>query len=183
MNKIPTIILVLLLSMTITACSSEGSKGNEIEEKEIHEESSLDLMPLDKFIEKYNDLASLTDELKPLSTDEPVENNTQILLNDDSYAVLAIFDEEDDAIFYSVGLTREDPYEELKGSGLYATLNVAATLDLDREKMTEEFEVALKKDAHTYFSDGHMIMFENHKKSSKSGLGMLIQIMKSVEGE
>lgn len=201
MKKYIMLLLALSLSLVFAACGNddgdkkeaivkppEESKEDNKDLDEINDDSDKEntfvLIPLDQFIEKYNNLASLTDELKPLSKDEPIsDDNTQILLNDDTYAVLAIFNEDNDSIFYSVGMTREDSYEELKGNGLYAALNLAATLDLDFEKMSNEFETALTKESHSYSDNGHMIMMENHKKSGESGLGMMVQVMKFFDEE
>ena len=193
MKKYISVFLIIFFSFTVTACSNSDDKEKpEVAEtnkenvntktKNKNAVDSSALLPVDIFIEDYNNLASLTEELKPLSKDEPVdENNTQILLNDDTYAILAIFDKNDEVSFYSLGLTREDPYEELKGSGLYATLNTGATLGLDVDKMTSEFETALNKDEHIYIDNGLAIQFDNHKNNGKSGLGMLVQFMKYDE--
>jgi len=208
-----SLLLLIALSLTLVACGADNDVESEIKKDDKQEtelvskptennedesksetksdpdkedvgENTFTLIPLDEFITSYNNLASLTDELKPLMDSEPKdESNTQILLNDDTYAILSIFDENDEPTSYSVGITQKDSYEEMKGNGLYATLNVATALDLDSEKLTEEFEISLEKEAHTYFDNGHMIMIENHKSSGKSGLGMLVQFMKFVDEE
>lgn len=191
MNRYIMLLLILSLSLVFAACGNddgdkkaadvklpEESKENNKNEDKINDDSdkenSLVLMPLDQFVEKYNNLASLTDELKPLTDkNERDSNNAQILLQEDTYGILAIFDENDDVIFYSVGLTRDDLYGEMKGNGLYATLNLAATLDMDFKKMTNEIEVSFNKDSHMYFDGGYVVNISN-----ESGLGMLVQIMK-----
>lgn len=201
MKKYIMMFLALVLTTAIAACgkSEEENKMESdadtpietIKEKDVdedivrkesdegREEKPFVLMHLDNFIVNYNNLASLTEELKPLSTVKPVdENNSQILLQEDTYAVLAIYDENDDVKFYSVGLTKQDAYEELKGNGLYATLNTGATLGLDVDKMAKEFESALSKEEHIYIDNGHAVQFDNHKVNGKSGMGMLVQIMK-----
>lgn len=186
-------LLLLFTALLLLGCSNEQTENpivNDVGENEVentnekkenkseNENQAFTLKPVDEFIEHYNNMASLTDELSPLTLEQPRdENGAQILLQEDTYGILAIFDDNDNVTTYSVGLTQEDSYSELKGNGLYATLHVAEVLELDIEKAADEFEIALNKDEHTYFDDGHMVIFENHERSGKSGLGMLVRFM------
>lgn len=185
------VIFLVFSTLLLIGCSNEQveeSQANNTEENKVEnnqediensgESESFVLKPVNEFIEHYNNMASLTDELSPLNLEQPRdENGAQILLQEDTYGVLAIFDDADNVTTYSVGLTREDSYSDLEGSGLYATMHVAEALDLDFKKIADEFEVALNEDEHTYIDGSHMVIFENHERSGKSGLGMMVRFM------
>jgi len=185
------LILTIFASLLLFGCSNDKediptvnyAEENETEvddkEKDIGKESkSFTLKPINEFIEHYNNMASLTDDLSPLSLEQPKdENNTQILLQENTYAILAIFDDDDDVITYAVGLTRDDNYTDLKGSGINAMMHIAEALELDFEKASIELETALSKNEHSYVEDDYMVIFENHERSGASGLGMMVRFM------
>lgn len=155
----------------------ESDADSDVDEDAV-KENTLTLIPIEEFITNYNNLASLTDELEPLTDSEPRDGNAQFLLDEDTYGILAVYNEDDDIINYSVGLTRDGPYEDLVGNGLYASMHVASALGIDFEQFANEFESALEKESHIFFDSGHVVTFENHKMSGESGLGMMIIFMK-----
>lgn len=181
---------VLLLS----ACGSSDEKPEaaepEIEEIEQAEEQEkqeeqkgIELSDeVSGFVEKFNELASLSEDVKAIDDiEEAVEiedGSTQVLYSSLDYGIVAIYNDDGSLSSYSIPISKNEPYEELQGKGLNAMLHIGAALGLDLDNLGDEFEKALAKESHISFGDDYTIMYFNHKLSGKPTWGMVVEFMK-----
>lgn len=186
------ILFALLLSALLVGCSSEKtnensqdteketkvvvkpSEGTQDEEQNKTESES----EISKFVKNYNDLASLSDDLESLDDSKEVDDSgAQVLYASNDYGIIAIY-ENDTLEKYSFVFSKDEPYEELKGTALNALLHVAATINLNTDELIKEFEESLSKEFYSYFAEDYIIVFINQKLSGQSDFGMVVEFAK-----
>lgn len=195
MKKVFLLLVTVFLVLGLVACSDNSSsndspsKNNETTEQQNatnensgekdDNESNLD--EVGQFVEDFNNLASLSEGIESLDSTAAIdENGAQVLYASHDYGIIAIY--EDDILDrYSVVISKDEPYEELKGNALNAAMHVAAVLDLDYEKFANEFEKALSQEFYSSFEDNYTIAFFNHKLSGQSDWGMVVEFVKKGE--
>jgi TolA-binding protein len=155
---------------------TENSNGDANKENEIYSDEVKD------FVESFNNLASLEDEMELLNV-EPAEENeegySQVLYSSKDYVITTTYDKNGEVKSYTVLIADSQPYRELKGNGLYALLHVGSALKLDIEELSKEFEEALPSHAGLYKDGDYTITFSANNEVPE--IGMIIMFMNLTE--
>lgn len=194
--KLKRILIILFSSVLLIGCGNGKTEkvdtGNKAETENKKETESVETKTDEKreveiknevktFVESFNHLASLSDDVKAIDNIEDMvegeDESTQVLYSSSEYGIVAIYDEDSNLNRYSIVIPKDQPYEELKGTALNATLHIGAALDLDVDKLSEKFKEALSKESDVYLEDGYSIMFFNHKLSGQSDFGMVVEFL------
>ncbi|MBB4827145.1 hypothetical protein HNO89_004441 [Sporosarcina luteola] len=141
--------------------------GKEIEKNEVN-----------AFVEKYNELASLSEGLGSLdATKEIDDGGAQVLFSSKEYGIIAVYEEE---ILdrYTIVYSKIEPYEEQKGTAFNAMLTIANVLDIDSDRLTKEFKKSLSNESYSYLEENYTIIFLNHKLSGESDFGLIVAFEK-----
>lgn len=194
-------LLIILIGITLllSACGSDSNEeeepkqegettqedvNNEVDEKTSDEtsggvddsESEIEIFSdeVKRFIDEYNNLASLEEGIGLIKEVEPASEMesgySQTLFSSSEYVISTLYDKEGNVESYIVVIPASEPYQELKGNGLYATLHVGAALDLDVEVLASEFEKALPNHAGIYFADDYTVTFSTNDDVPEIGM-------------
>ncbi|WP_040985450.1 hypothetical protein [Oceanobacillus jeddahense] len=154
-----------------TEVKDDGGEQSENEEIEIYSDE------VKEFVESFNQLASLEDDIDLIEEIQPAEESengySQTLYSSDEYIIIANYQEDGEINSYIVVIPDDQPYRELKGNGLYAMFHVATALDLDLEELGDEFEKALPNHAGMYFADDYTISFHTDEQLPEMGITIM----------
>ncbi|WP_440897047.1 hypothetical protein ACS127_03375 [Amphibacillus sp. Q70] len=163
------------LPHTIEKVSEDFSEIDKSENSDNENEIYSEEIKL--FIEDYNNLTTLEDDIDLIEKVQPAEETkngyTQTLYSSDEYIIIANYEEDGEVDFYVVVIPNDQPYRDLQGNGLYAMFHVAATLDLDLEELGDEFEKALPNHAGMYFVDDYTIIFSTDDQLPEMGITIM----------
>ncbi|WP_096435916.1 hypothetical protein [Alteribacter populi] len=165
---------------TVDESTNNDDSDTEKEENEIYSDD------VKEFIESFNLLASLEDDIDLIEAVEPAEEDddgyTQLLYSSSEYGLSALYKKDGEVESYVFVISDDQPYRDLKGNALFAMLHVGAALDLDIEELTGEFEGAIPNHAGMYLGDDYTVTFSSHDSPDIGMVVMFINLSFS-EGE
>lgn len=131
------------------------------------------------FVESFNMLASSEDDIQPIREVEPVdeieESFSQTLYSSSDYIINAIYSKDGEVESYSVVIPESQPYKNSEGIALYAMLHVGAALDIETEKIVDEFEKSLQNNNNgLFFDDKYSVIFTENEHPD---IGMVVMFM------
>lgn len=193
------VFILFLVACNNDAGSEENTTSSEEKENLVEEttsESEIDIAQhakqyvknqqteiesdeLSEFVETFNELASLEDEIGLIEDISPaVENEdgfTQNLYNSSDYVISATYDQGGDVKSYIVGIPADQPYQNLEGNGLFAMLHVGQVLGIDLNELAEAFENSLPEHAGLYTDDNYTVTFSTNDGIPE--IGMIVMFM------
>src|SRR5699024_3975923 len=145
-----------------------STTSDSIEESDIYSDDVKDL------IGKFNSLATHDENVDLIENVEPAEEKgdgySQTLFSSSEYIISTLYDYEGNEECCIVVIPASEPYQELKGNGLAATLNVAESLNFDTEEFMDEFEKALPSHNGIYFTDDYTVTFSTNDNIPEMGI-------------
>ncbi|GIN08660.1 hypothetical protein J1TS1_28050 [Shouchella clausii] len=155
--------------------NNEINNGDSDAEKEENEIYSDDVK---EFIESFNLLASLEDDVDLIEDVEPAKSDddgySQILYSSSDYALTALYEKDGEVKSYVFVISDDQPYRDLEGNALFAMLHVGSALDLDLEELSAKFEEAIPNHAGMYMGDDYTVTFSGHDEPE---IGMVVQFI------
>lgn len=196
MNKLSLLMSTMLLAVVLAACG-DNDNGSEKEtivddertQKESNKTDEEDTVKKENesptevdiysdevkgFIDDFNNFASLEEDIDLITEIEPAKETesgySQTLFSSSEYVITTVYDKEGSIESIAVVIPENQPYRDLKGNGVYATLHVGAALGLDVEELTKEFEKALPNHAGLYFTDDYTVAFSTNDDVAELGI-------------
>lgn len=153
---------------------NDDGSDSEKEDNEIYSDD------IKEFIENFNLLASLEDDVDLIEDVEPAkeddEGYSQLLYGSSDYALTALYEKNGEVTSYVFVISDDQPYRDLKGNALNAMLHVGAALDIDIEELSEEFEGAIPNHAGMYMGDNYTVTFSGHDEPEIGLVVMFINL-------
>ncbi len=176
-----------VVPVTLAKVSEDFSGVDEFEEEKTidskidSENNEIYSDDVKEFVEQFNLLASLEDEVGLMEdiapATESTDGYTQNLYSSSDYVISVNYGKEGSIQSYIVGISEDQPYQELQGNGLFAMLHVAQVLEIDLDELATEFEKSIPNHSGVYTTDDYTVSFSSGDGISQ--VGIIIMFMKN----